>query len=64
MAAQRCRLHARGFQLPEQDANPRLTPQPLPDDQARVREVVASYENDIMTLTIGTDGQGCGSRFG
>jgi hypothetical protein len=38
--------------------------QPLPDDQARAREVVASYENDVMTHTIGTDGQGCGSRFG
>jgi hypothetical protein len=30
--------------------------QPLPDDQARARELVASYENDVMTLTGGTDG--------
>ena len=39
-------------------------PEPLPDDQARAREVVGSYENDVMTVTIGTDGQGCGSGFG
>jgi hypothetical protein len=39
-------------------------PQPLPDDQARARELVASYENDVMTLTVGTDGRGCGSRSG
>jgi CubicO group peptidase (beta-lactamase class C family) len=33
-------------------------PQPLPYDEARAREVVGSYENDAMTLTIGTDGAG------
>jgi CubicO group peptidase (beta-lactamase class C family) len=33
-------------------------PQPLPYDQARAREVVGSYEIDVMTLTIGTDGAG------
>jgi hypothetical protein len=33
-------------------------PEPLPYDQARAREVVGSYENDVMTLTIGTDGAG------
>ena len=31
-------------------------PEPLPYDEARAREVVGSYENDAMTLTIGTDG--------
>jgi hypothetical protein len=31
-------------------------PEPLPDDQARAREVVGSYENDVMTLTIAADG--------
>jgi CubicO group peptidase (beta-lactamase class C family) len=30
-------------------------PEPLPYDEARAREVVGSYENDVMTLTIGTD---------
>jgi CubicO group peptidase (beta-lactamase class C family) len=33
-------------------------PQPLPYDEARAREVVGSYENDVMMLTIGTDGAG------
>jgi CubicO group peptidase (beta-lactamase class C family) len=33
-------------------------PEPLPYDEARAREVVGSYENDAMTLTIGTDGAG------
>ena len=33
-------------------------PEPLPYDEARAREVVGSYENDVMTLTIGTDGAG------
>jgi CubicO group peptidase (beta-lactamase class C family) len=33
-------------------------PEPLPYDQARAREVVGSYENEVMTLTIGTDGAG------
>jgi CubicO group peptidase (beta-lactamase class C family) len=33
-------------------------PQPLPFDQTRAREVVGRYENDMMTLTIATDGTG------
>jgi CubicO group peptidase (beta-lactamase class C family) len=33
-------------------------PEPLPYDGARAREVVGSYENDAMMLTIGTDGVG------
>jgi CubicO group peptidase (beta-lactamase class C family) len=33
-------------------------PQPLPYDRARAQEVVGSYENEVMTLTIGTDGAG------
>ena len=33
-------------------------PQPLPFDQARAREVVGSYENEVMTFTIGPDGAG------
>jgi CubicO group peptidase (beta-lactamase class C family) len=33
-------------------------PQPLPFDQARAREVVGSYENEVMTFTIATDGAG------
>src|SRR5919199_1542919 len=33
-------------------------PEPLPYDEARAREVVGSYANDVMTLTIGTDGAG------
>ncbi len=33
-------------------------PEPLPYDQARAREVAGSYQNDVMTLTIGTDGAG------
>jgi hypothetical protein len=33
-------------------------PEPLPYDEARAREVVGSYENDVMTLTISTDGAG------
>jgi hypothetical protein len=31
-------------------------PQPLPYDPARARELVATYEIDAMTATIGTDG--------
>src|SRR5215211_2007604 len=31
-------------------------PEPLPYDQAQAREVVGSYENEVMTLTISTDG--------
>jgi hypothetical protein len=31
-------------------------PQPLPYDPARAREVVGSYQNDVMTLTVATDG--------
>jgi CubicO group peptidase (beta-lactamase class C family) len=33
-------------------------PEPLPYDEAWAREVVGSYENDAMTLTIATDGAG------
>lgn len=33
-------------------------PEPLPYDEARAREVVGSYENDVMTLTIDTSGSG------
>jgi CubicO group peptidase (beta-lactamase class C family) len=33
-------------------------PEPLPYDRARAQEVVGSYENEVMTLTIGTDGAG------
>ena len=33
-------------------------PQPLPYDQARAREIVGSYQNEVMTLTIDTDGAG------
>jgi hypothetical protein len=33
-------------------------PEPLPYDQARAQEVVGSYENEVMTLTISTDGAG------
>ena len=33
-------------------------PEPIPFDAARAQEVVGSYENDVMTLTIGTDGAG------
>lgn len=33
-------------------------PEPLPHDEARAREVVGSYENEVMTLTIGSDGAG------
>ncbi|WP_406037543.1 serine hydrolase domain-containing protein [Micromonospora sp. NBC_00898] len=33
-------------------------PEPLPFDDARAREVLGSYENDMMTLTIATDGTG------
>jgi CubicO group peptidase (beta-lactamase class C family) len=31
-------------------------PQPLPYDEVRARDVVGSYENDVMTLTVGTAG--------
>ena len=34
----------------------RARPEPLAYDEARAREVVGSYENEYMTLTIGTDG--------
>jgi CubicO group peptidase (beta-lactamase class C family) len=33
-------------------------PEPLPYDAARARELVGVYDNDVMTLTIGTDGAG------
>jgi hypothetical protein len=33
-------------------------PEPLPFDEARAREVVGAYENEVMTATIGTDGAG------
>jgi CubicO group peptidase (beta-lactamase class C family) len=33
-------------------------PEPQPYDPARAAEVVGNYENDVMTLTIGTDGAG------
>ncbi len=33
-------------------------PEPLPYDEARAQKVVGSYENDMMTLTIATDGAG------
>ena len=33
-------------------------PEPLAYDEARAREVVGNYENNYMTLTIGTDGAG------
>jgi CubicO group peptidase (beta-lactamase class C family) len=32
--------------------------QPLPYDEARAREVVGSYENEVMAATISTDGAG------
>ncbi len=31
-------------------------PEPLPYDEARAREIVGGYENEVMTLTIDTDG--------
>jgi CubicO group peptidase (beta-lactamase class C family) len=33
-------------------------PEPLPYDEVRAREVVGRYENEVMTLTIGSDGAG------
>lgn len=33
-------------------------PEPLPHDRARAGEVVGNYENEMMTLTIATDGAG------
>ncbi len=33
-------------------------PEPLPYDEARAREVVGRYENDVMTLTVSTVGAG------
>ena len=33
-------------------------PEPIPFDAVRAQEVVGSYENDVMMLTIGTDGAG------
>ena len=34
-----------------------LLPEPLPYDEARAREIVGSYENDVMTFTVGAAGQ-------
>jgi CubicO group peptidase (beta-lactamase class C family) len=31
-------------------------PQPLPYDETRTREIVGSYANDVMTVTVGADG--------
>jgi hypothetical protein len=39
-------------------------PEPLPYDEARDREIVGSYENDVMTFTVGTDGQGLRIEIG
>jgi len=33
-------------------------PQPLPFDEARAREVVGTYENEMMTIIIASDGAG------
>jgi CubicO group peptidase (beta-lactamase class C family) len=33
-------------------------PEPVPHDEARAREVIGSYENDAMTLTIASGGSG------
>ncbi|MBV6701626.1 serine hydrolase [Kitasatospora aureofaciens] len=33
-------------------------PEPLPFDEARAQEVAGTYENDVMALTIATDGAG------
>jgi hypothetical protein len=33
-------------------------PEPLPHDEVRAREVVGSYENEVMTLAIASDGAG------
>jgi hypothetical protein len=33
-------------------------PEPLPYDEARARDVVGNYDNEVMTLTIGTHGHG------
>jgi hypothetical protein len=33
-------------------------PEPLPYNEARARDVVGSYENEVMTLTIATHGAG------
>ncbi|WP_336204032.1 serine hydrolase domain-containing protein [Nonomuraea sp. LPB2021202275-12-8] len=33
-------------------------PEPMPYDEARAREVAGRYENDAMTMTIGSDGSG------
>jgi CubicO group peptidase (beta-lactamase class C family) len=33
-------------------------PEPLPFDEARAREIVGKYENDVMTLTVDSDGAG------
>jgi CubicO group peptidase (beta-lactamase class C family) len=32
--------------------------EPLPYDELRAREIVGGYQNDVMTLTIGTEGAG------
>ena len=39
-------------------------PEPLPYDEARAREVIGNYENDAMTLNIGTDGAGLSLESG
>jgi CubicO group peptidase (beta-lactamase class C family) len=39
-------------------------PEPLPYDEARAREVVGTYENDVMTFIVGTDGQGLRLEIG
>ncbi len=37
-------------------------PEPLPYDEARAREIAGNYENDVMTLTIGTGGSRAQAR--
>src|SRR5215469_10580018 len=39
-------------------------PEPLPYDGARAREIVGSYENDVMTFTVGAHGQGLRLEIG
>ena len=39
-------------------------PEPLPYDEGRAREVVGSYENEVMTFTVGTDGRGLRLEIG
>jgi hypothetical protein len=38
-------------------------PEPLPYDQVQAQEIVGSYENDMLTLTIATDGVGLTIEF-